>query len=505
MSRGPRRQPRGQPDAGRRGHGARVIVAVFLSYQANQGLPFVPTYRVSATLPNAEHPRARQRGPRRRHPRRPDPDIEPIDRGDRDPETGGDGDHDRREGRHGADRGPRSAARRLARSSSAPARPSASKYLDIKRGDSEEGFDAGRDDPDHRRRPPSRSRSTRSSTPSTTPTRAAIQANLTEFGNLLAGRGQSLNAAIGDLRPLVENLEPVMRNLASSETDLAGFVRGLAAAAAEVGARRPAAGPALRQPRDRPSAPSPTSPAPSSRRRSPARRRPRTPRSGALPVVRPLLQATRPASSRTSARASPRCASPRPTTVGGRGRDRRQGAARVAGVQRPARPDGAVAPRLQQRSQRPRGHRRPRRLLRRDTAASVLRRPGAVGLQLRHAPVPKRRQPHLDQRRRPRHLPALHRPRPAERPEQRGQPVERSPTAAATASRPTSSTRTPTRTRPPPARSASARRATRTYIAGQAVIGNVPGNQGILTDGQICEQLGTCKKKKKTKKKGGKS
>ncbi len=30
-----------------------VIVAVFLSYQANQGLPFVPTYRVSATLPNA--------------------------------------------------------------------------------------------------------------------------------------------------------------------------------------------------------------------------------------------------------------------------------------------------------------------------------------------------------------------------------------------------------------------------------------------------------------------
>ena len=30
-----------------------VVVAVFLSYQANQGLPFVPTYRVSATLPNA--------------------------------------------------------------------------------------------------------------------------------------------------------------------------------------------------------------------------------------------------------------------------------------------------------------------------------------------------------------------------------------------------------------------------------------------------------------------
>src|SRR5215210_7692202 len=30
-----------------------VIVAVFLSYNANKGLPFVPTYNISATLPNA--------------------------------------------------------------------------------------------------------------------------------------------------------------------------------------------------------------------------------------------------------------------------------------------------------------------------------------------------------------------------------------------------------------------------------------------------------------------
>ena len=66
------------------------------------------------------------------------------------------------------------------------------------------------------------------------PTRAAIQVNLTEFGNALAGRGQALNAALGDLAPLVERLDPVMRNLASPETDLAGFVRGLSGAAAEV-------------------------------------------------------------------------------------------------------------------------------------------------------------------------------------------------------------------------------------------------------------------------------
>jgi ABC-type transporter Mla subunit MlaD len=30
-----------------------VVVAVFLAYQANSGLPFVPTYRLSAQLPDA--------------------------------------------------------------------------------------------------------------------------------------------------------------------------------------------------------------------------------------------------------------------------------------------------------------------------------------------------------------------------------------------------------------------------------------------------------------------
>ena len=31
-----------------------VIVAVFLAYNANSGLPFVPTYKVSAELPDAD-------------------------------------------------------------------------------------------------------------------------------------------------------------------------------------------------------------------------------------------------------------------------------------------------------------------------------------------------------------------------------------------------------------------------------------------------------------------
>jgi ABC-type transporter Mla subunit MlaD len=106
------------------------------------------------------------------------------------------------------------------------------KYLEIQRGDSEDGFAPGSTMPLSAARPEPVEIDEVFNT-FDTPTRAAIQASLTEFGNSLAGRGGNLNAAIGDLRPLVERLEPVMRNLSSPETGLAGFVRGLSAAAAE--------------------------------------------------------------------------------------------------------------------------------------------------------------------------------------------------------------------------------------------------------------------------------
>jgi len=66
------------------------------------------------------------------------------------------------------------------------------------------------------------------------PTRRAIQANLLAFGNGFAGRGADLNFAIKDLDPLLTQLGPVMRNLSSTRTDLRGFLRGLARAAAVV-------------------------------------------------------------------------------------------------------------------------------------------------------------------------------------------------------------------------------------------------------------------------------
>jgi ABC-type transporter Mla subunit MlaD len=65
------------------------------------------------------------------------------------------------------------------------------------------------------------------------PTRAASQTNLLEFGNAFAGRGVALNEAIAIFPQLLPNLEKVMRNLSDPDTNLDNFFRSLGAAAAE--------------------------------------------------------------------------------------------------------------------------------------------------------------------------------------------------------------------------------------------------------------------------------
>ena len=209
-----------------------VIVAVFLSYQANTGLPFVPTYRLSATLPNANTlvpgNEIRVGGIRVGQIE----SVEPITTETVDPETG----------QTTVDVAAKANMELIAdldplpEDSTVIVRSRSAlglKYLDLQRGDSDEGFEQGATMPLSAATPEPVELDELFAT-FDDPTRAAIQSNLVEFGNALAGRGQSLNAAIGDLRPLVERLDPVMRNLASSNTDLAGFVRGLAGAAAEV-------------------------------------------------------------------------------------------------------------------------------------------------------------------------------------------------------------------------------------------------------------------------------
>ncbi|MBV9809560.1 MAG: MCE family protein [Solirubrobacterales bacterium] len=71
------------------------------------------------------------------------------------------------------------------------------------------------------------------------PTRRGVAASTIGFSDGLAGRGIGVNDAIGAFVPLLSNLEPVARNLASPKTDLGGFFRGLEAFA---GALAPVAG-----------------------------------------------------------------------------------------------------------------------------------------------------------------------------------------------------------------------------------------------------------------------
>ena len=58
-------------------------------------------------------------------------------------------------------------------------------------------------------------------------TRAASQDNLIGFGNAFTGRGGNLNATIAQLPRFLGYLAPVAANLASPQTDIAGFFRGI--------------------------------------------------------------------------------------------------------------------------------------------------------------------------------------------------------------------------------------------------------------------------------------
>ncbi|HEX8082972.1 MAG TPA: MlaD family protein [Solirubrobacteraceae bacterium] len=199
-----------------------VIVAVFLAYNANNGLPFVPTYDLRAEVPNAANlvrgNEVRIGGSRvgvisEITPRRRDDGtvtamltlklettVEP-----------------------------------LPKDSTLIVRPRSAlglKYVEITKGTSREGFESGSTIP------------VSSATPEPVeidevfatfdePTRAAQRRNLNEFGGGLAARGEAVNEALGFLPTLLKNLQPVAENLSDRRTDLRGFIRGLGQAAAE--------------------------------------------------------------------------------------------------------------------------------------------------------------------------------------------------------------------------------------------------------------------------------
>jgi ABC-type transporter Mla subunit MlaD len=193
-----------------------VIVAVFLAYNANNGLPFVSTYNLRAKVPNADAlvkgNEVRIGGVRVGIVKT----VVPIQEAD---------------GRVAAELDLRldKSAEPLPVDSTIMIRPKSAlglKYLQVTPGDSSKGFEAGDTIPLEAARPE----------PIDIdeffdmfdePTRKAIQRNQAGFGNALAGRGVSINEAFGSLRSLVVHAQPALATIIAPSSNFGGFWRAL--------------------------------------------------------------------------------------------------------------------------------------------------------------------------------------------------------------------------------------------------------------------------------------
>ena len=200
-----------------------TVVAVFLAYNANAGLPFTPVYELDAVVSNGSGlirgNEVRIGGSRVGFMK----SVEPVVRKD---------------GSVGARLHLRllRSVRPLpvdSRIAIRPRSPLGLKYVEITVGHSSRGLADGADIPLARRtqRPVEVDDFFSIFDP---PTREASRTNLNEFGTGLAGRGADLNRALGQLEPVVTRLEPVMRNLLDSRTRLGEFFPAIERAAREV-------------------------------------------------------------------------------------------------------------------------------------------------------------------------------------------------------------------------------------------------------------------------------
>ena len=200
-----------------------VIVAVFLAYNANNGLPFVSTYNLKARVPNADAlvkgNEVRIGGVRVGIVKK----VVPVQL---------------ENGEVAAELELRldKSAEPLPVDSTITIRPKSAlglKFLQITPGRSDEGFDAGETIPVAAAKPE--------------PvdideffnmfdekTRQGIRQNLAGFGNALAGRGPQINEALGSLRGLVESGQPILRKIVEPSSNFAGFWRSLESLAATV-------------------------------------------------------------------------------------------------------------------------------------------------------------------------------------------------------------------------------------------------------------------------------
>ncbi|MCW3028462.1 MAG: Mammalian cell entry related domain protein [Solirubrobacterales bacterium] len=189
-----------------------AVVAVFLSYNANNGLPFVPTYNIKVALPEAsglqKSNQVKMAGTR----------VGVIDSvsAHQDPRTG---------------RLSAIASLKIEKNlEPLPADTHAVvqsvsaiglKYLELEKGTSHQPLKADMTIPVAQTREPVDIDQLFNMFD--TPTRLALKVDTNEFGNGLAGRGLGLNNTIAELRPLVTHAIPVLHNLASPQTALREF------------------------------------------------------------------------------------------------------------------------------------------------------------------------------------------------------------------------------------------------------------------------------------------
>jgi virulence factor Mce-like protein len=202
-----------------------VLVAVFLSYNANNGLPFVPTYNLKVELPEGAglqpSNQVRIAGTRvglvsslsihqsKRTGRvsaianlKLEKKVEPLP----------------------AD------TKAIVQSVSAIGL----KYLELEKGTSSRTLKAGQTIPVNQTTEPVNIDELFNMFDQKT--RTAIKVNTNNFGDGLAGRGLGLNNTIAELRPLVTNAIPVLRNLADPRTDLHGLFVALERASSQTAA-----------------------------------------------------------------------------------------------------------------------------------------------------------------------------------------------------------------------------------------------------------------------------
>jgi virulence factor Mce-like protein len=201
-----------------------AIVAVFLSYNANSGLPFVPTYDLKAQFDNSANlvigNDVRIGGQRIGAVS----EIDPVPGEGDEPPTAV------------VEMKLEKTVDPLPVDSTMIIRPRSAlglKYIEINPGDSDEGFAAGDTIPAAQAKPEP-VEIDQVFNVFDAKTRRGGQRSLDAFGTALSGRGADINEAIVDLGPLLFYLEPVASNLADPQTELARLFQALGRAAAEV-------------------------------------------------------------------------------------------------------------------------------------------------------------------------------------------------------------------------------------------------------------------------------